>query len=105
MLTESRDGVRLTLHVQPGARRNSVVGQHGDALKVAVSSPPVDGRANEAVRALMAEVFDVPVQSVSVVAGISSRRKVVAIHGVALSDAEHRISKFLPSSTDHRDPA
>ncbi|MGV3711312.1 MAG: DUF167 domain-containing protein [Gemmatimonas sp.] len=95
MLTESRDGVRLNLHVQPGARRSCVVGLHGDGLKVAVLSPPADGRANDAVCKLMADLFDVPGRAVTVIAGATSRRKVVAIRGLSVHEAQRVITAIL----------
>jgi uncharacterized protein len=71
--------VVVTVHVQPGARRTEVVGRHGDALKVRVTAPPVDGRANQAVIALVATTLAVPPSSITLAAGTSSRRKVLRI--------------------------
>jgi uncharacterized protein (TIGR00251 family) len=75
LVTKDGDDVVVAVHVQPGAGRTSVVGRHGDALKVRVAAPPVDDRANEAAIALLAEVLDVPTASVSVVTGARSRVK------------------------------
>ena len=80
VLDVDRDGnVMLTVHVQPGARRSEIVGPHGDALKVRVAAPPVDGKANVAVVTLLAELLDAPVE---LVAGASSRRKRLRITGL-----------------------
>ncbi|HMG45440.1 MAG TPA: DUF167 domain-containing protein [Acidimicrobiales bacterium] len=80
VLDVDRDGnVMLTVHVQPGARRSEIVGPHGDALKVRVTAPPVDGKANAAVVELLAEILDAPVE---LVAGASSRRKRLRITGL-----------------------
>ncbi|MEO7998958.1 MAG: DUF167 domain-containing protein [Gemmatimonadaceae bacterium] len=95
MLSESRGVVRLALHVQPGAKRNSVVGIHGDALKIAVSAPPVDGKANDAICIFIAELLRLPVRSVSVIAGATSRRKVLAISDAKLADVEATITEAL----------
>lgn len=95
MLSESRGAVRLALHVQPGAKRNAIVGVHGDALKVAISAPPVDGKANEAIRTFVAEALGVSASAVSVVAGASSRRKVLAIADVSLADIQMRVNALL----------
>jgi uncharacterized protein (TIGR00251 family) len=73
------DGWLLHLHVQPGARRTRVVGPHGEALKVQLAAPPVDGRANEALLAHLAERLGLPRREVELRAGASSRRKVVAV--------------------------
>jgi uncharacterized protein (TIGR00251 family) len=73
---ERRKGsVLLALHVQPGARRTAVVGPHGNRLKVAVASPPAEGRANAALIAFLADRLDLPRSSISVVSGASSREK------------------------------
>lgn len=74
--------VVLRVHVQPGARRTSVVGRHGDAVKVAVSAPADRGKANEAVLALLAGVLGVPRAAVELVGGATSRAKRVAVAGV-----------------------
>jgi uncharacterized protein (TIGR00251 family) len=74
--------VVVTVHVQPGARRDAVVGRHGDALKVRVTAPPVGGRANQAVLRLVAAALGVPTASVEVASGASSRRKRLRITGV-----------------------
>lgn len=65
----------LSCHIQPGAKRSEFVGLHGDALKVRVAAPPVDGKANEALRRFLAEAFSVPTGSVELVSGESSRQK------------------------------
>jgi hypothetical protein len=73
------NGVELALHVQPGARRSGLVGQHGDRLKVTVSAPATDGRANAALIALLAEQLSLPRSALQLVAGASSREKRVRI--------------------------
>ncbi len=82
---------RLVLHVQPRARRTEVVGRHGDAIKVRLAAPPVDGAANEALVRFVADALGVPRAAVRLVAGGSSRRKVVEIDGVSASEAEARL--------------
>jgi uncharacterized protein (TIGR00251 family) len=67
--------VLVRVHVQPGARRAGVVGRHGDALKVRVTAPPVDGRANAAAIELLAAELGVPASTIAVVAGATARRK------------------------------
>jgi uncharacterized protein len=69
----------LTLHVQPGAKRTEVAGQHGDALKVRLAAPPVDGKANGELLRYLADAFGVPLRNVKLVRGESSRQKVVRI--------------------------
>ncbi|MDX1394682.1 MAG: DUF167 family protein [Gemmatimonadota bacterium] len=73
------DGARLTVRVQPRASRTGVVGPHGDALKIRLSAPPVDGAANVELIAFLAKRLRVPKSSVSIVSGDRSRRKVIEI--------------------------
>jgi len=79
---ESADGhavIVLTLHVQPGAARTEVIGVHGDALKVRLAAPPVDGKANAELLRFLADAFGVPCRNVTLVRGDTSRRKFVRI--------------------------
>ena len=78
-VVDGDEAIVLKLHVQPGAKRTEVAGQHGDALKVRLAAPPVDGKANGELLRYLAEAFGVPLRSVTLVRGESSRRKVVRI--------------------------
>ena len=71
----------VTVHVQPKASRDRIVGPHGEALKVQVSAPPVDGAANEAVRRLLARHAGVRKKDVTLLSGAGSRRKRFRIDG------------------------
>jgi uncharacterized protein len=73
---------RLALRVQPRSRRNEIVGERAGALLVRVTAPPVDGKANEAVRRLVAKRLGVPAGRVAVVRGESSRDKLVEVDGI-----------------------
>ena len=75
------DILTLTLHIQPGAKRTEVAGLHGEALKIRLAAPPVEGRANEALLKFIAESFGVPLRQVELKQGGQSRHKVVAIAG------------------------
>lgn len=75
------DVVTLTLHIQPGAKRTDVAGLHGEALKIRLAAPPIEGRANEALLKFIAESFGVPVRQVELKQGGQSRHKVVAVTG------------------------
>lgn len=78
------DILTLTLHVQPGAKRTEVAGLHGEALKIRLAAPPVEGRANEALLRYVADTFAVPLRQVELKQGGQSRHKVVAIAGSKL---------------------
>jgi len=77
----SGDVITLTLHVQPGAKRSEISGLHGEALKLRLAAPPVEGRANEALLKFIAELFGVPLRQVELRQGGQSRHKVVAVTG------------------------
>lgn len=76
------DGVRFAVRVQPRASRTSIEGVHGGALKVRLNAPPVDGAANDALVALLADALGVPKRAVRIVAGESARSKIVEVAGV-----------------------
>jgi uncharacterized protein len=90
-LAETAEGVILNLRVQPGARRNAIEGVLGDRLKMKVTQPPTDGRANEAVLNLLIKTFGVKRSRLSLLSGVSSRDKRVLLHGV---DVEEIASHF-----------
>jgi uncharacterized protein len=75
------ENITLTLHVQPGAKRSEIAGLHGDALKIRLAAPPIEGRANEALLKFIAKLFDVPLRSVELKQGGQSRHKLVAVSG------------------------
>jgi uncharacterized protein (TIGR00251 family) len=76
------NGVRFAVRVQPRASKSGVDGVHGDALKVRLAAPPVDGAANAALVALLAELLAVPRRAVRIVSGLQSRAKVVEVDGI-----------------------
>ena len=80
------DGCTLSVRLHPGARKNSVTGIHADALKIALTAPPVDGKANEALIAFLAEALHLPRARVALVAGATSRAKVVRITGKSAAE-------------------
>jgi uncharacterized protein (TIGR00251 family) len=77
---KSRPGsVSIKVHVQPGASRNQVLGLHGDALKLKLIAPPVEGKANRACIEFLSEALGVPKTCIQIVSGHSSRRKQIRI--------------------------
>ena len=78
------DGVAISIHAQPNAKRSEVVGVHGDALKIKVASLPVEGQANDVLLAFLAQVFGVKARDLELRSGASSRRKVVEIKRVTI---------------------
>lgn len=82
---------RLRVHVQPRAKRSEVAGRHGDAVKVRLAAPPVDGAANEELVRFLAEALDLPRRAVRIVSGLSARQKVVEVDGLSAADLERRL--------------
>jgi uncharacterized protein len=82
-------GVTLRLHIQPGAKKTEVVGMHGEALKIRLAAPPVDGKANACLIAFLADRLGVARSTISLVSGDSSRAKRVHVSG--LTDAAAKI--------------
>ena len=83
---------RLTVKVHPRARRSALTGRFGDAYKLDLAAPPVDGKANEACTRFFAVIARVPHARVRIVAGLTSRMKVVEIEGVTQEELERRLS-------------
>lgn len=81
-------GTQLVVHVQPGACRAQIVGGHGDALKVRIDAPPVEGAANEALLDFMARSLGVPRREVKILRGEKSRRKLLEIRSPAAEVTE-----------------
>lgn len=87
----SEPSCRLSLKVVPGASRDEIAGQHGDAIRVKLRAPPVDGRANEALLAFLAERLQLRTSALRLVTGEKSRLKIVAISGIGADDARRRL--------------
>lgn len=74
----------ISLHIQPGAKKTEIVGEHGTALKIRLAAPPVDGKANEALIAYLAEVLNIPKKRLELLTGSSSRSKRVQVLGLSV---------------------
>lgn len=80
---KEKDGaVTFRLRVQPRASRTELAGEYGDALKLRITAPPVEGKANEECRRFLAKLLDVPASAVEIVSGISSKDKVIRVHNI-----------------------
>jgi len=94
-VNESAKGITFAVKVHPRARKNAITGAVGDALKLALTAPPVEGRANQAVIEFFAELFAIPRSSVTIASGETSRNKVVRISGLNRTTLEQRLSETL----------
>ena len=91
-LRDSADGCILPVRVHPGARRNDITGVHDGALKISLSTPPTDGRANDALIAFLAERLRVPRSRVTLLSGATSRSKTLRIAGNSAADVRAALS-------------
>ncbi len=87
VLTSSPSGIRLTCRIQPRASRNAIVGLYGDAVKIALTAPPVEGKANAALCAFFSELFHCPKSAVCVVSGTTSKNKMIQVDRVSRETA------------------
>ncbi len=94
-ITEHAEGLVLPVRAQPGARRNWVQGEKGGALKVAVTAPPEDGRANQALVELLRDVLDLKRSQVELLSGQTSRDKKFLIRGLDRAQLEAKIAALL----------
>ena len=85
MVSAHGSGVRVAVHVVPRAAKSAVLGVHGDRLKIALAAPPVDGAANAELVAFFARALGRPKRDVELVAGLTSRKKTLAIAGVGVA--------------------
>jgi len=88
-------GATFQLKVHPRARKNAITGVLGDALQLALTAPPVEGRANEACIAFVAELLNVPRSSVTIAAGESSRQKLIRVAGMRAAQVEDKLRAVL----------
>jgi len=91
-VNETTRGVSFAIKVQPRARKNAITGVVGDALKLAVTAPPIEGRANHAVIEFFADLFAIPRSSVSIASGETSRNKIVRVTGITAERVRERLS-------------
>ena len=94
-IRHSRNAVTFSVRVHPKARRDGISGIVGDSLKLDLTAPPVEGKANEACIRFFAEFLKVPRSSVTIAAGTSSRNKVIRVQGVSAAEVEGPIERVL----------
>jgi uncharacterized protein (TIGR00251 family) len=89
---ETAGGATLAVKVHPRAKKNAITGEVGDALKLALTAPPVDGRANQACIEFFANLLDVPRSSVTIASGETSRNKVIRVAGLSAQEVRKRLA-------------
>ena len=91
-LQVSVGGVTFAVKLHPRAKKNTITGELGYALKVSITTPPVDGRANEACTRFFAKLLNVPRSSVTIASGQTSRNKVIRVVGLSAEELRKRIA-------------
>jgi hypothetical protein len=91
ILRPTDGGCILSVRVHPGAKRNAITGTHADALKISLTTPPTDGRANQALIAFLAGHLDIPRLSIELISGATSRSKTLRLTGITAAEAEARL--------------
>jgi len=100
---ESPGGITFGVRVHPRAKKNAITGEIGDALKVSLTAPPIDGRTNQACIEFFARLLNVPRSSVTIASGRSSRNKVIRVVGVTAAYLRDRVEEQAKSEVRSQD--
>ncbi len=92
MLKSTKDGVQFCVKVSAGAKKTRLTGRHGDAVKISIQSPPVDGKANKELVAFLSKFLDVPKSSVRILRGETSNFKLVLVSGMSMPAAADKFA-------------
>jgi uncharacterized protein (TIGR00251 family) len=87
-ISDSPKGASFAVRIHPRAKKNAITGEMGDALKLSLTTPPVEGRANEACIEFFAKLLNVSRSSVTIAAGESSRNKIIRVAGLTAGEIE-----------------
>jgi uncharacterized protein (TIGR00251 family) len=91
-IKEAADGSTFTVKTHPRAKKNAITGEIGDALKLSLTAPPVDGKANAACIEFFANLLKVPRSSVTIAVGQTSRNKVIRVAGLSAEELAKRLN-------------
>jgi uncharacterized protein len=94
-LLRSREGALLAVRITPKANRSQILGVHGDELKISLNAPPVDGKANKALIALLAKTFLVPKSHIIIQSGTASRSKKILFASHPIEELQPILDKIL----------
>ena len=95
-IAEHAEGCVLPVRAQPGARKAGILGEQGSALKVAVTAPPEDGRANKALTEVLRDLLNLKRSQVELLSGETSRDKKFLIRGLTRAELASRLAGLLP---------
>lgn len=95
IVCDGESGATFSIRIHPRAKKNAITGEIGDALKVSLTSPPVDGKANAACIEFFAKLLKVPRSSITIASGERSRTKVMRVAGLSAGELKERIAPTL----------
>jgi len=104
-IAESNGAIAFAVRVQPRASRDEFAGEYQDAVKIRLTAPPVDDRANEALRAFLAARLKVPLAAVRIASGERSRNKRVEISGATAKQVHAMVALFKPPNKEQESHA
>lgn len=90
-IRQADEGIIIAVHAVPRAAKDAVQGIHGDALKIRLNAPPVDGKANAALIAFLSEKLNIPKSNIALKSGVNQRRKIVLIAGISTQEASRQL--------------
>lgn len=94
-MSESKEVCHLKVILSPRAKANSLVGRHGEDMKIKIAAPPTDGAANQALIKYLADLLNLSPSGLSLIAGQTGRRKIVKIEGIDSEELWNRLNKHL----------
>ena len=92
---DTPDGCTLNVRIHPGARKNAITGTHDNALKISLTTPPVEGRANEALVSFLADALQIPKSRIALLTGQSNRNKTLRITGKSAAEVQAALDPTL----------
>jgi uncharacterized protein (TIGR00251 family) len=95
IIKRSSEGINLPCMIQPRSSQNKIVGLYGELLKIKLTAPPVDGKANAALIKYLSKVIDVPRGTMTITSGLTSRRKTVRFTGINIEDLINKIIEVV----------
>ena len=94
-INDTASGATFAVRLHPRAKKNAITGTLGDALKISLTAPPLEGRANQACIEFLADVLKLPRSSITIAAGQTSRNKLIRISGVSAAGLEARLRRVV----------
>lgn len=94
-INDTASGATFSVRLHPRAKKNAITGTLGDALKISLTAPPVEGKANQACIDFLADLLKLPRSSITIAAGQASRNKLIRISGVSAADVAARLRRVV----------